>query len=86
MKNNLIRGIRKASDFLMALQLTGAFKKLVAGEPAGAPAGSRHRRRTDRDRYGHGAVRVLPVQVEKILERYETLSAEFGEAVVRGAL
>ncbi|HEX9492954.1 MAG TPA: pyridine nucleotide-disulfide oxidoreductase, partial [Thermoanaerobaculia bacterium] len=27
MKNNLIRGIRKASDFLMALQLTGAFKK-----------------------------------------------------------
>ena len=25
-KNNLIRGIRKASDFLMALQLTGAFK------------------------------------------------------------
>ena len=26
-KNNLIRGIRKASDFLMALQLTGAFKK-----------------------------------------------------------
>ena len=27
MKNNLIRGIRKASDFLMALQLTGAFKQ-----------------------------------------------------------
>jgi len=26
-KNNLVRGIRKASDFLMALQLTGAFKK-----------------------------------------------------------
>src|SRR5918993_1825446 len=26
-RNNLIRGIRKASDFLMALQLTGAFKK-----------------------------------------------------------
>src|SRR2546423_5527666 len=26
MKNNLIRGIRKASDFLMALQLTGAAK------------------------------------------------------------
>ena len=25
-RNNLIRGIRKASDFLMALQLTGAFK------------------------------------------------------------
>jgi hypothetical protein len=27
MKNNLIRGIRKASDFLMALQLTGSFKR-----------------------------------------------------------
>jgi NADPH-dependent glutamate synthase beta subunit-like oxidoreductase len=27
MKNNLIRGIRKASDFLMALQLTGAYKR-----------------------------------------------------------
>ena len=26
-ENNLCRGIRKASDFLMALQLTGAFKK-----------------------------------------------------------
>ena len=26
MKNNLSRGIRKASDFLMALQLTGAYK------------------------------------------------------------
>ena len=30
MKNNLIRGIRKASDFLMALQLTGAFKRECA--------------------------------------------------------
>ncbi|MCC6742925.1 MAG: FAD-dependent oxidoreductase [Acidobacteria bacterium] len=27
MVNNLMRGIRKASDFLMALQLTGAFKR-----------------------------------------------------------
>jgi NADPH-dependent glutamate synthase beta subunit-like oxidoreductase/NAD(P)H-flavin reductase len=27
MKNNLTRGIRKASDFLMALQLTGAYKR-----------------------------------------------------------
>ena len=27
MKNNLLRGIRKASDFLMALQLTGACKE-----------------------------------------------------------
>src|SRR5207248_2260048 len=27
LKNNLIRGVRQASDFLMALQLSGAFKK-----------------------------------------------------------
>src|SRR5205085_6170700 len=27
LENNLIRGIRKASDFLMGLQLTGAYKK-----------------------------------------------------------
>ena len=27
MKNNLIRGVRKATDFLMALQLTGAYKR-----------------------------------------------------------
>src|SRR4029079_110889 len=27
LKNNLARGIRKASDFLMALQLTGAYKR-----------------------------------------------------------
>ncbi len=26
MKNNLVRGVRKASDFLMSLQLTGAYK------------------------------------------------------------
>ena len=29
LKNNLVRGIRKASDFLMALQLTGAEKKAL---------------------------------------------------------
>ena len=48
MKNNLIRGIRKASDFLMALQLTGAFKEDDALESAGASARGRHRRRSDR--------------------------------------
>ena len=39
MKNNLIRGIRKASDFLMALQLTGAAQAIVARQFAGAPSG-----------------------------------------------
>ena len=27
MRNNLTRGVRKASDFLMALQLSGAFQR-----------------------------------------------------------
>jgi hypothetical protein len=30
--------VRKASDFLMALQLTGAAQARLAGEPAGAAA------------------------------------------------
>ena len=46
MKNNIIRGVRKASDFLMALQLTGAFKEeALANLQARAPGG-RHRRRS----------------------------------------
>ena len=49
-KNNLIRGVRKASDFLMALQL-GSVQEGFAGEPAGAVAGHRHRRRPDRHRH-----------------------------------
>ena len=39
-KNNLIRGVRKASDFLMALQLTGGVQARLAGQPAGAAAGA----------------------------------------------
>ena len=65
MKNNLIRGIRKASDFLMALQLTGAFKRDGAAEPAGAPARHRHRRRPDGHRYGDRADGVLPAAGRK---------------------
>ena len=59
MKNNLIRGIRQASDFLMALQLTGAFKKDTLSNLAGPPAGRRHRRRPDRHRHGDRAVCLL---------------------------
>ena len=60
MKNNLLRGIRKASDFLMALQLTGAFKRERLREPPGAPARRRHRRRPDGHRHGDRADGVLP--------------------------
>ncbi len=60
MKNNLIRGIRKASDFLMALQLTGAFKRDALPNLQVRAAGRRHRRRPDRHRHGDRADGVLP--------------------------
>jgi NADPH-dependent glutamate synthase beta subunit-like oxidoreductase/NAD(P)H-flavin reductase len=75
MKNNLIRGIRKASDFLMALQLTGAFKKssmanLQVRLPAVVIGGGLTAIDTATELFAY-----YPVQVEKVLERYETLSA-----------
>jgi NADPH-dependent glutamate synthase beta subunit-like oxidoreductase/NAD(P)H-flavin reductase len=84
MKNNLIRGIRKASDFLMALQLTGAFKKsslanLQVRLPAVVIGGGLTAIDTATELFAY-----YPVQVEKILERYETMSSELGEATLRG--
>ena len=59
MKHNLVRGVRKASDFLMALQLTGAFKRnALPNLQAAARRG--HRRRTDGHRHGHRTLRLLP--------------------------
>ena len=83
MKNNLIRGIRKASDFLMALQLTGAFKKsslanLQVRLPAVVIGGGLTAIDTATELFAY-----YPVQVEKILERYTTLCAEVGETNVR---
>ena len=84
MKNNLIRGIRKASDFLMALQLTGAYKQtsmanLQVRLPAVVIGGGLTAIDTATELFAY-----YPVQVEKVLHRYETLSGELGEAVVRG--
>jgi NADPH-dependent glutamate synthase beta subunit-like oxidoreductase/NAD(P)H-flavin reductase len=83
MKNNLIRGIRKASDFLMALQLTGAFKKssmanLQVRLPAVVIGGGLTAIDTATELFAY-----YPLQVEKILQRYETMSAELGEENVR---
>ena len=83
MKNNLIRGIRKASDFLMALQLTGAFKRnalpnLQARLPAVVVGGGLTAIDTATELMAY-----YPLQVEKILEQYETLAAELGDARVR---
>ena len=75
MKNNLIRGIRKASDFLMALQLTGAFKRdalpnLQVRLPAVVIGGGLTAIDTATELLAY-----YPLQVEKTLERYETLVA-----------
>jgi NAD(P)H-flavin reductase/NADPH-dependent glutamate synthase beta subunit-like oxidoreductase len=83
MKNNLVRGVRKASDFLMALQLTGAFKRgalpnLQARLPAVVIGGGLTGIDTATELFAY-----YPVQVEKVLERFETLCAEKGEATVR---
>ena len=85
MKNNLIRGIRKASDFLMALQLGGAFKKssmanLQVRLPAVVIGGGLTAIDTATELFAY-----YPIQVEKILERYEAMAAEFGDEVVRAA-
>jgi NAD(P)H-flavin reductase/NADPH-dependent glutamate synthase beta subunit-like oxidoreductase len=83
LKNNLMRGIRKASDFLMALQLTGAAKassmaNLQVRLPAGVIGGGLTAIDTATELMAY-----YPVQVEKILHRYETLVNVYGEQLVR---
>ncbi len=76
--NGLARGVRTASDFLMALQLTGAAKHnslanmqlrlpvlVIGGGLTGIDTATE-------------ALAYYPVQVEKFLQRYETLCAEQG--------
>ena len=83
LKNNLIRGIRKASDFLMGLQLTGAAKESsLANMQVRLPAGVIGGGLTAIDTCTE-ALAYYPIQVEKILHRYENLSAIHGEDAVR---
>ncbi len=82
MKNNLANGIRKASDFLMALQLTGAFKRtalpnLQVRLPALVIGGGLTAIDTATELAAY-----YPVQVEKTLDRFETLAKEFGPDAV----
>jgi NADPH-dependent glutamate synthase beta subunit-like oxidoreductase/NAD(P)H-flavin reductase len=83
MKNNLSRGVRKASDFLMALQLTGAFKRdafanlqlrmpvvVIGGGLTGIDTATE-------------AMAYYPLQVEKMAGRYDILCQEFGDPTVR---
>ena len=81
--NGLARGVRAASDFLMALQLTGAAKKdsianLQIRLPVIVIGGGLTAIDTATE-----SLAYYPVQVEKFLSRYELLCAERGEAAVR---
>lgn len=79
MKNNLIRGIRKASDFLMSLQLNGAFKKdTLANLQVRLPAIVIGGGLTGIDTSTEIAA-YYPVQVEKMLDLHEKLLKTSGE-------
>jgi len=83
MPNGLAPGVRMASDFLMALQLTGAAKtgsiaNLTVRLPVVVIGGGLTAIDTATE-----SLAYYPVQVEKFLTRYETLAAERGEEAVR---
>jgi NADPH-dependent glutamate synthase beta subunit-like oxidoreductase/NAD(P)H-flavin reductase len=85
MKNNLIRGIRQASDFLMSLQLTGAFKNetlsnLQVRLPAIVIGGGLTGVDTATEIFAY-----YPVQVEKMLGKFETIAEDRGEAAAWAA-
>ena len=80
--NGLARGVRTASDFLMALQLTGAVKQnsianLQIRLPVVVIGGGLTAIDTATE-----SLAYYPVQVEKFLHRYRILVAEKGEAAV----
>src|SRR6266404_1892770 len=83
MPNGLVPGVRMASDFLMALQLTGAAKtasiaNLTVRLPVVVIGGGLTAIDTATE-----SLAYYPVQVEKFLSRYETLVAERGAEPVR---
>src|SRR6202012_344412 len=83
MPNGVARGVRAASDFLMALQLTGAAKvssiaNLQLRLPVVVIGGGLTAIDTATESLAYYAI-----QVEKFLSRYEILVAGRGEASVR---
>ncbi|MCU1262612.1 MAG: pyridine nucleotide-disulfide oxidoreductase, partial [Bryobacterales bacterium] len=79
MKNGLVSGVRQASDFLMALQLTGAAKfeslaNLQVRMPIVVIGGGLTAIDTATE-----SLAYYVVQVEKFLKRYELLAADRGE-------
>ena len=82
-RNNMLRGIRMASDFLMALQLTGAARQsslanLQVRLPAGVIGGGLTAIDTATE-----VLAYYPIQVEKVLNRWERLERERGSTAQR---
>jgi NADPH-dependent glutamate synthase beta subunit-like oxidoreductase/NAD(P)H-flavin reductase len=86
MKNNLLRGVRLASDFLMGLQATGIYRKDSLGNlqvqlPAVVIGGGLTAIDTATELQAY-----YVVQVEKTLDRYERLSARIGEEAIHARM
>jgi NADPH-dependent glutamate synthase beta subunit-like oxidoreductase/NAD(P)H-flavin reductase len=82
-KNNMLRGVRQASDFLMGLQGTGIYRRNSLGNlqlqlPAIVIGGGLTAIDTATELQAY-----YVVQVEKTVERYEGLLARIGETDIR---